>query len=452
MPHALIVEDDPNSLSGLAAILEADDFSVDTAATLAEAKRALSRFIPDIVLIDLNLPDGKGLDLLPHLPLQPPNASVPVIVMTGNATVESAIEALRHGIWDYLLKPVSIPRLRSLLARIPRPFELTEQVQTLKAQLRQLGHFGPMVGRSQAINTLYDSLEQHAGTEHAVLLVGESGAGKQIAAKTLHQMSRRRKGAFVSFDCRIAASSRPFATMLFGQEQGGPATPFLSADGRAAGALERASGGTLFLDELTQLPIEHQHALAATLRSRTFQRLGGSVDLPADFRVIASTTQDPQRAVAEGRLRQDLYLAFEASTVSIPPLRERREDVAQLAHHFVDLFNQREGGNKRLAADALAALEARNWSGNVKELRDAIEQAYRGADDLLTISALDGQVNGQGSRGGSVHIDVGTPLADVEEMLIRATLDAVGGTRHRAASMLGISPKTLYNKLQRMKY
>src|SRR5690349_8455812 len=174
MPHALIVEDDPNSLSGLSAILAADGFSVDTAATLAEARAALTRFIPDVVLIDLNLPDGSGLDLLHNLPAQP-DGVVPVIVMTGNATVESAIEGLRHGIWDYLLKPVNIPRLRSLLARIPRPYELTEEVQSLRSTLRRLGRFGPMIGRSNAIQHVYDSIERLAPTESAVLICGEAG-------------------------------------------------------------------------------------------------------------------------------------------------------------------------------------------------------------------------------------------------------------------------------------
>src|SRR6185437_6077202 len=205
MPHALIVEDDPNSLSGLNAIVAADGFSVDTAATLAEARAALTRFIPDVVLIDLNLPDGSGLDLLHNLPAQP-DGVVPVIVMTGNATVESAIEGLRHGIWDYLLKPVNIPRLRSLLARIPRPYELTEEVQTLRASLRQLGRFGSMLGRSGAIQHVYDTIERIAPTEAAVLISGEPGTGKQIAARTLHDMSRRRKGPFVRFDCRGASS------------------------------------------------------------------------------------------------------------------------------------------------------------------------------------------------------------------------------------------------------
>src|ERR1700761_4960708 len=225
MPHALIVEDDPNSLSGLSAILTADGFSVDTATTLAEARAALTRFIPDVVLIDLNLPDGSGLDLLPSLPAQPPDGALPVIVMTGNATVESAIEGLRHGIWDYLLKPVNIPCLRSLLARIPRPYELTEEVQALRATLRGLGHFGAMLGRSAVMQQVYDQIEHTAPTEAAVLICGEPGTGKKIAARTIHELSRRRKGPFVTFDCsstrdHIAnGQQRSMESVLFGHER-----------------------------------------------------------------------------------------------------------------------------------------------------------------------------------------------------------------------------------------
>ncbi|MCY0388542.1 sigma-54 dependent transcriptional regulator [Robbsia sp. Bb-Pol-6] len=451
MPHALIVEDDPNSLSGLSAILDADGFSVDTAATLAEAKRALTRFIPDVVLIDLNLPDGKGLDLLPSLPVQPPDGTVPVIVMTGNATVESAIEGLRHGIWDYLLKPISIPRLRSLLARIPRPFELSEEVLSLKAMLRHLGRFGPMVGRSPLIQNIYDAIERLALGESPVLVVGEIGTGKETVARAIHHCSRRRKAPFVAFDCR-QAESRPSSSLLFGQERSALPMSALS-DGRATGAFERATGGTLFLDEITQLPLEQQRLLVEALENRTFRRVGGSHDIPTDFRLIVATSDDVQRAVAEGRLHEALYRLIDTYMVPMPPLRERLEDVELLAHYFVEQLNAREGTQKRLAPAAIRAFSDYEWPGNVQELRESIEIAYRHSDGV--IDSLDVPENGSGSkrviRPGTVEISVGMPLEEVEEMLIRATLDAVGGTRHRAASMLGISPKTLYNKLQKMK-
>ncbi|MGF6777902.1 sigma-54-dependent transcriptional regulator [Paraburkholderia sp. GAS334] len=458
MPHALIVEDDPNSLSGLSAILAADGFSVDTATTLAEARAALARFIPDVVLVDLNLPDGSGLDLLQHLPAQPPGGALPVIVMTGNATVESAIEGLRHGIWDYLLKPVNIPRLRSLLARIPRPYELTEEVQTLRATLRLLGRFGPMIGRSSVIQHVYDTIEHTAPTEAAVLISGESGTGKEVAARTLHEMSRRRKGPFVVFDCRTAAATagdRPLDSLLFGHERGA----FSGADQREPGLFEQASGGTLFIDEIAELPQSQQEALLRALDSQTFMRVGGTNELVTDFRLIASTRKVPRAAVADGSLNQDLWLRLDAAALSLPPLRERGDDAALFAEALVDELNREAhargltGTMKLIAPNFIRECLAYDWPGNVRELQDRVKRAYVASGDVLESLHAD-ETGAPGTRelnGSRVQVTVGTPLADVEEMLIRATLDAVGGTRHRAASLLGISPKTLYNKLQRMR-
>ncbi|CAM2147806.1 Sigma-54-dependent Fis family transcriptional regulator [Pararobbsia alpina] len=446
MPHALIVEDDPNSLSGLAAILQADGFSVDVAATLADAREALTRFIPDVVLIDLNLPDGKGLDLLQNLPSQPPDGNVPVIVMTGNATVESAIEGLRHGIWDYLLKPVSIPRLRSLLARIPRPYELSEEVQSLRTVLRELGRFGPMVGRSDPMQAVYDTIERVAQTEAAVLVYGETGSGKQTVAHTIHEMSRRRKGPFVRFDASAPRdTSRSFESLLFGHERGA----FPGADIRMAGVLEEAAGGTLYVENVTALPRDQQMALVGALDGRTIRRMGGTQDTPADFRLIVGMERTPTQAVQEGVLVDDLVRRLSAATIALPPLRERGSDIELLAQHCIDECNGETGQQKRLAGTVLRELHVYDWPGNVRELRTTLRHAYRTSDDTIeTLRSVDGS---RSAAFSSVQVTVGTPLATVEELLIRATLDAVGGTRHRAASMLGISPKTLYNKLQRMK-
>ncbi|KMZ12577.1 Nitrogen regulation protein NR(I) [Candidatus Burkholderia humilis] len=458
MPHALIVEDDPNSLSGLSAILTADGFSVDTATTLAEARSALTRFIPDVVLIDLNLPDGSGLDLLPSLPSQPPDGALPVIVMTGNATVESTIEGLRHGIWDYLLKPVNIPRLRSLLARIPRPYELTEEVQALRTTLRDLGHFGEMLGRSAAMQHVYDLIEHTAPTEAAVLICGEPGTGKKMAARTIHELSRRRKGPFVTFDCSAArdGSGRSMESILFGHER----NAYAGAENREPGLLEQAGGGTLFLDQIDSLPAPQQEALLRTLDSQTFMRVGGSNRIMTDFRLIAASRTPMREAVANGALREDLFQRLSASSIMIPALRERDDDIALIAEQFVDELNRENhiagitsGSPKRISPAFLRECLTADWQGNVRELRERVRRAYHASGETIETLRVDeqGGIGGRGLNGSSVQVTVGTALADVEDMLIRATLEAVGGTRHRAATLLGISPKTLYNKLQRMK-
>jgi len=441
MPHALIVEDDPDSLSGLAALLAADGFSVDTATSLAEARAALGRSIPDVALVDLNLPDGSGFDLLQHLPQQQPNGSLPVIVLTGNATVESAIAGLRHGIWDYLLKPINIPRLRSLLARIPRPYELINEVHSLRASLRSLGRFGAMVGRSDAMQHVYDMIEHNARTETAVLLTGEAGTGKEIAARTLHDLSRRRKGPFVAFDCRALAAGR------HGAERCEP------------GLFEQAGGGTLFLDEITALPLALQEALLHALDSQSFMRIGGTSPVPGDFRLIATTRRPAREAVAHGTLREELWRRLDAASIALPPLRERDDDALHIADALIDALNRaaratgRGTTDKRAAPGFVRECLAYEWPGNVRELQERVRAAYDASGDFVETLRGDeaGFAAGAAPNGSSVQIKVGTPLADVEDLLIRATLDAVGGTRHRAATLLGISPKTLYNKLQRMK-
>ncbi|SPU97872.1 two component sigma54 specific Fis family transcriptional regulator [Burkholderia cenocepacia] len=382
-----------------------------------------------------------------------------MIVLTGNATVESAIEGLRHGIWDYLLKPINIPRLRSLLARIPRPYELIDEVQSLRASLRHLGRFGALVGRSDAMQHVYDMIEHNARTETAVLFSGEAGTGKKLAARTLHELSRRRKGPFVSFDCRMLAQAgrhgASLDSVLFGHERGA----FDGAERRELGLFEQAGGGTLFLDEITALPLVLQEALLHALDSQNFMRIGGTSSITSDFRLIAATRRPAREAVANGTLREDLWLRLDAASITMPPLRERDGDALAIADAQIDELNRearatgRSTTDKRAAPGFVRECLSYEWPGNVRELQERVRFAYDASGDFIeTLRAGEASFSaGAALNGSSVQIKVGTPLSDVEDLLIRATLDAVGGTRHRAATLLGISPKTLYNKLQRMK-
>jgi DNA-binding NtrC family response regulator len=450
MPHALIIEDDPNSLRALTRIAQKDGFSTDEAADLAQARACLNKTVPDIVLVDVNLPDGLGLDLLPELPEFAPGRSVPVVVMTGNATLETAVESLRLGVWDYLDKPVDVTRLRNLLARVPRTGDLHAEVETLRRTLRDMGRFGEMVGRSPAMQKVYDHLGRVAPTEANVFICGESGTGKEVAARTVHQLSRRAKGPFVALNCGAIAANL-IESALFGHERGA----FTGATHAHAGLFEQAAGGTLFLDEITEMPADQQVKLLRILETRTFHRVGGKETLNADFRLISATNREPERAVRDNVLRLDLYHRLNTFPVLLPPLRARGDDLARLAQRFLDMLNETERTTKHFSATALARLATHGWPGNVRELRNIVQRAYILADEVIeaiefdpTNLAPETTAAPAAMPANAALIPAGTPLADAERQLIEAAMAASDGVRTRAASMLGISVKTLYNKLK----
>jgi two-component system response regulator HydG len=449
MPHALIIEDDLDNLRGLARIAQADGFTVDTAHDLASARGALARCVPDIVLVDVNLPDGIGLDLLPELPQLVPGKMVPTVVMTGNATAEDAVASLRLGVWDYLAKPVDVGRLRNLLGRVPRPADLHAEVEGLRTTLREMGRFGDMIGRSPAMQRLYDTIARIAPIEADVMIFGESGTGKELAARTLHQLSGRRKGLFVGLNCGAISPSLIEST-LFGHERGA----FTGATVTHVGVFEQARGGTLFLDEITEMPLEQQAKLLHILETRRFARLGSQISIDADFRLISATHHDPQQAVSTNTVYPDLFHRFNAFPLTLPPLRERGEDIVLLATYFIDQLNRAGHQNKYLSPSCYRALLEHAWPGNVRELRSQLERSFIVADSVIEHFEFD--VNGAAresasvgsANGTAVIVKVGTQLADAERQLIEAAMKSTSGVRSKAAQMLGISPKTLYNKLK----
>jgi DNA-binding NtrC family response regulator len=449
MPHALIIEDDPNSLRGLTRIAQADGFTVDAVGSLAAARAILVNTVPDIVLVDVNLPDGIGLELLSELPQLAPGRTVPIVVMTGNATVESAIASLRLGVWDYLLKPVDVVHLRSLLARVPRSSDLHVEVENLRATLRGMGRFGDMVGRSPIMHRVYDLIAKVAPTEANVMFAGESGTGKEVAAHTLHQLSRRSKGPFVALNCGAIAPNL-IESALFGHERGA----FTGAETAHVGVFEQAGGGTLFLDEITEMPLDQQVKLLRILEARTFSRLGSKQVLNADFRLISATNRDPEAAVAAYTLRLDLYHRINTFPLTLPPLRVRGEDIILLATRFIEELNQAEGQNKHLSQSCYPALLRYAWPGNVRELRNQLQRSFIMADQVINPSDLDLPADVVSTEIGATHeepvvaIAAGSDLALAERRLIEAAVRRAEGVRSRAAQMLGISPKTLYNKLK----
>ena len=441
MAHVLIVDDDANTRAAMTALVEAEGFTTAAARDLREAHIQLTRQQPDVMLVDLHLPDGDGMDLIEAIDNR---AATEIILITGNASVDTAIAALRAGAADYLVKPVNVARLRAVLSRVPKASELKSQIGALRSELRRAGYFGLMLGKSPAMGRLYDQISRVAPTEATVLLIGESGTGKELAAQTLHEMSRRPRQPFMAVNCG-AISPNLIESEMFGHERGS----FTGADRQHRGYFERASGGTLFLDEITEMPVELQVKLLRVLETGRFMRIGTDREVETDVRVIAATNRDPEAAVAAGSLRADLYHRLNVFPIVMPPLRERDGDILLLAQRFLDELNQRHGADKRFGPDLAPQLLAHHWPGNVRELRNFVQRAWIMGDDILDSAgplAL-GAAAAAVPDAGVVRIEMGASLADAEKLLILATLAKCGGVRKHTAELLGISLKTLYNRL-----
>jgi two-component system, NtrC family, response regulator AtoC len=438
MPHVLLVDDDPDTLEWLSELVKREGFSVATADSLRAARIHLTRLAPDVLLTDLILPDGQGIELVNDLESR---GSTEFVVMTGYASTESAVEALRVGATDYLVKPVDIDRVKAILKRVPRPEELREQIGELRQELRKLGRFGHIIGQSPAIQKLYDQLQRVAPTSATVLLIGESGTGKELAAQTIHELSRRKRAPFLPLNCG-AVSPQLIESELFGHEKGS----FTGADRQHKGFFERAHGGTLFLDEITEMPQELQVKLLRVLETGTFMRVGMNTPIATDVRMIAATNRVPEKAVAEGKLREDLYHRLNVFPLQMPPLRERSTDIEILAQHFLDRLNKEEGTAKTFAPAAVAALYAHNWPGNVRELKNYVQRAYILADRVIDVELAPATFV-EPAHSPLLTVRIGTTLEEVNRRLIEATLAECGNVKRKAAEMLGISLKTLYNRL-----
>lgn len=443
MPHALVVDDETDGAEMLAAIIAAEGFSVATAGSLAEARRQALLQTPDIVLLDLLLPDGNGMDWVNDLKAM---KNCEVVLITGHASLDTSLEALRLGAADYLVKPVNMRQLRALLARFVKPSTLDKDARALQAEMEAEGHFGQLWGRSLPMRKVYEQIVRVSGTAVTVFITGESGTGKEVVARTVHDLSRRRSRPFLGVNCG-AISPNLMESEIFGHEKGS----FTGAERQHQGFFERASGGTLFLDEITEMPLDLQVKLLRVLETGTYMRVGSTQLLETDVRMIAATNRQPMQAVASGKLREDLLYRLNVFPIHLPPLRERMEDVALIAEHFLGEISRREGQVKRFAASALARLGAYRWPGNVRELRNIVHRAYVMApdttiiDDCVPTSDVPLPVL---SGAPVINVSIGTPLADVERLVTLATLEYFGRHKERTAATLGVSLKTLYNRLK----
>jgi len=446
--RVLIVEDDPAARVGLEQLVKSWGFIAESASDGEEALEKVTTFRPAIVITDLVMPRMDGLALLRALPQQ--GADVTTLLLTAQGTVETAVEAMKEGAYDYLTKPVDIQRLKILLDKILERLETLREVKALRRQLREHGTFGSLIGNSAEMRKIYSVIEQASPTSASVLITGESGTGKELVAQTIHQLSPRATFPFIAINC-AAIPETLLESEIFGHEKGA----FTGAADRRQGCFELADRGTLFLDEIGEMTPATQVKLLRVLQERKFRRLGGRVEQSVDVRVIAATNIDPVEAVKAGKLREDLFYRLNVFAFRLPTLRERRDDLPLLVQAFINEFNARNQKNiAGVDQQAMRMLEHYAWPGNVRELRNVIERAtilapgpFIEAKHLPPVLAEEPPPEHQ----PQLALSPGTTVEEAERRLIMMTLAHTRDNKTRAAEILGISLKTLHNKLNKLR-
>ncbi|HEX9689967.1 MAG TPA: sigma-54 dependent transcriptional regulator [Thermoanaerobaculia bacterium] len=366
----LIVEDDLATRKGLEESVKDLGGETRSVGTVKEASRALEEFDPRLLVVDIHLPDGDGIDILRAARETDPDREG--IVITGQGSIDNAIEALRAGAVDYLLKPLRPAQLEVVFNRLADRRRLESEVETLRAELQETGRLGDLVGRSPIMTAIFDVIRRVAKSNAPVLITGASGTGKEVAARTIHRLSRRAAKPFVAFNCG-AISPTLIESELFGHERGS----FTGADKRRVGYFEEAAGGTLFLDEITEMGSELQVKLLRVLEDRTLRRVGGSQEIKVDVRLISATNRDPHDAIKKKMLREDLFYRLNVFPIALPTLAERRDDIPLLAEHFRKVIEEQErAGVAGWDSKALELLQLYAWPGNVRELRNIVHRAY----------------------------------------------------------------------------
>ncbi|HEY4218196.1 MAG TPA: sigma-54 dependent transcriptional regulator [Gemmatimonadaceae bacterium] len=440
----LVIDDEPALREVLSLRIADWGHDVRAVGDAAEAEREIGRQRPDLVLCDLVLPGSSGMELLKRIKRQ--DDRLPVVMITAHGNVDGAVEAMKAGAADFLTKPLDYVSLFALLEATASDVRRQRESRSLDSQLdRQAG--SGLVGQSRAMRQLHRTIESLASSDASAMLTGESGTGKEVVARAIHSASARSDKPFIAINT-AAIPEGLVESEVFGHEQGA----FTGATRSRPGVFEMANGGTLFLDEIAEMPIALQPKLLRILEEGHVRRLGGSRDVPFDVRVLAATNRPPAQAIREGRLREDLYYRLTVFELALPPLRERLDDVALLAQHFVREFGRKHGLDVDGVGDAAREmLERHPWPGNVRELRNVIERA--------TIVARSGWIEPrhlppylQMLRGGAgqptLTVPAGTTLAEAERLLILQTLERVGNNKAEAARQLGLDVKTIRNKLR----
>jgi DNA-binding NtrC family response regulator len=445
----LIVEDEPHALSGLAELVSGWGYRTETARDGIEALEKIASWQPGIIVSDFKMPRMDGLQLLSRMGEN--TNKIAFVMLTAQGSIEAAVEAMKTGAYDFIQKPVDPTRLRAILTNAARQRDTERELEVTRRKLRETGVLGSLVGASKKMQEVFTLIERVATSNVSILITGESGTGKELVARTLHDLSPRRSKPFVAVNC-AAIPETLIESEIFGHEKGA----FTGAIERRAGCFELAEDGTLLLDEIGEMPVATQAKLLRVLEDHKLRRLGSKIESPIDVRVLAATNKNPEEAVADGHLRGDLFYRLNVFNIHMPPLREHKEDIPAIVDAMIDDMNLKHQRKVTgIDSEMLARLVAHDWPGNVRELRNAIERAV--------VLCGEGQIQsrhlppGFGTRliravaelpPNAIQLEVGATVDDAERMLIFKTLESTHNNKTRAAEILGISLKTLHNKLR----
>src|SRR2546429_4906574 len=443
----LIVEDEENERTGLAELVSAWGYRAETARDGAEGLDKVTSWAPSIVVTDLKMPRMGGLELLERLASD--GQTMAVVVVTAQGSIDSAVQAMRMGAYDYITKPIDTDRLRTILQNASTLLGTRVELEVTRRKLRDAGSLGTLVGPSKKMQEIFHLIEMVAPSTSSVLITGASGTGKELVARTIHELSPRRNKPFIPINC-AAIPETLIESEIFGHEKGA----FTGALERRIECFELAEGGTLLLDEIGEMPVGTQAKLLRVLEDHKLRRLGSKVETSVDGRVLAATNKLPDDAVAAGELRQDLYYRLNVFNIHMPALREHKEDIRELVKSLLADMNQK---HDRKVADVSEAVlnifQSYSWPGNVRELRNTLERAVIVCESGLVETKHLPPGFGQSVRPvvndpDAVHLGVGTTVGEAEKLLILKTLQATSNNKTRAAEILGISLKTLHNKLK----
>jgi DNA-binding NtrC family response regulator len=438
----LIAEDEKNTRDGYRWALESKDRRILLASDGQEALDILGSESVDVLLTDLRMPRMDGMTLLKKARELRPDLCV--VVITGHGSVENAVDAMKQGAFDYLLKPVHLEELKVAIDRALSSLELQRENVQLRERISREEGFDAIVGKSPVMRKVFGQIRAVAPSRASVLISGESGTGKELVATAIHENSPRRNKPFIRVNCG-ALPMTLLESELFGHEKGA----FTGAVARRAGRFEQADGGTLLLDEIGETTPEFQVRLLRVLQEGTFERVGGTETIKCDVRILAATNRRLLDMVNKGEFREDLYYRLKVVEISLPPLRERPEDIPLLVDKFLDEFSRYYGKPRpALQPKALAMLQSYPWPGNVRQLRNALEGAFVMSEGTLTVNSFPEEIRRRTTKVPVVEIPVEATLAEMERVMIRASLLHHGGNRVKTAQALGIGRKTLYRKME----